>query len=147
MEKIQEQLPFIRVLSDSNRVEFQQLVLYSSKLRIEVICEFLVNILNGNIESSEQNMKDLMKHKRVLHKLIRPELTIKQRKTIIRRHAMLVQETITYFLPRLEKLLIESANPSDTDSNSGESDQDNESSDTSISASEIDEMKADEDEN
>lgn len=136
MEKIQEELPFFRVLADSTRVEFQQLVMYCSKQRAESICEFMINILNSNIPSSEQNLKDLMKHKRVLYKLIRPELTVKERKTIIKRNAMLIQETITYYLPRLEKLILENADSSQSENSENDNEQENESAeDTSSSGS------------
>lgn len=125
MERIQEEMPFVRVLSESSRVEFQQLVLHCSKQRVEVICEIIINILNRTIDSTDQNMKDLLKHRRVLTKLTRPDLTVKERKTIIRRNAMLVQETITYFLPRLEKLLLQDSESSESeDANSPEEEND-----------------------
>ena len=105
MLAVQEELPYLKTLIASTRVEFQKFLLYSSKKRVTIVCEIIANILNKNIPSNDVEIKALSRHKRLLRKLCKTSQASKLRKKNLIRHSALIQETLKRYIDRIEDLL------------------------------------------
>lgn len=114
MENIKLHLPFLSSLKDNNTKDFKLIIIGSSKKKIDVICEFLLNILNNNLESSETEIKKLANHKIVLRKLCKKKFDLRVRKNTILRNSKFIHGIISDYFSRLEKKLTEWAE-ADTD--------------------------------
>jgi len=119
MENIKNHLTFLSNLTKSSVSEFKHLIEKASKSRINAICEILLNILSGNIHSSDSDINKLSKHKRVLRKLSQKKNSVDIRRNSITRNAKFIMEILTSFLPKLSHKLSEweqSQQSSDIDS-------------------------------
>ena len=94
-EQFQEHLDILDFLQRTNNKNRKHLLSLADKDLVFCICECIINVLNGNVPLTSEQMKALKRHKTVLR-----ELSEKRRKAINRKRQLLVQKG-NGFLPIL----------------------------------------------
>lgn len=68
---------------------------------IDALCDCVHNLLNGNIEAKQSQLNKLHKHRYTLRKLVKPKVTLKERKKVLKQKGGFLQ----FLLPILAPIL------------------------------------------
>ena len=107
MKRVQDELPFLKVLVFSARKEFENYIKAASRNKILALTEIVLNVLNRNIESTKGEILALRRYRRTLRKVSRLKISIKERKRIIVSHPRLFQQLLKRYLVKIEPFLKE----------------------------------------
>lgn len=107
MERIKKNHNFLKILSLSDKKLQNQIIDKSNKDQIYCLCEIVLNLLKGNINLSNQELKKLGKYKNSFRKLIRKS-NIRQKKKVIQSGgflSVLIPSIISALSPILSELI------------------------------------------
>lgn len=88
MERIKEQISFLKLLITCKKNLRNILIQSSDKEQIYSICEIILNLLRGNINISTSNYKKLIQYKKLLRKILKKS-SLKKKKYLIQKGGFL----------------------------------------------------------
>ena len=81
--KLKQNLPLLRILQKSKVTERKAILKSADKELLLSICEWIDNILQGNVKLKPEHLRKLKRHASILRKLQNRQLGIKKRRNIL----------------------------------------------------------------
>ena len=98
-KNIKKNLPMLIVLHCSSKAQKKELLKHLKPGTIKAICECTINIINTNIEVSDQEKRKINRNRDKIRELVNPKTSQKKRKKI------LVQEGGAFLAPLLAPVI------------------------------------------
>lgn len=91
MSNLGKHLHFLNLLYNTHLDQQKALLHTSSLLQIAIICEILLNIVNGTIELNDELKKYMNKKKKIIYQLLDKKVSRKRKKNILKRNLPLLK--------------------------------------------------------
>lgn len=104
MDVLLENLGFFKGFVHLSKKQSKAILNHLTKDQTRVICEMAANVLRQNLKLGQTDKTSLAKHRSIIRKLARRELTHKQRESIIKNNTPAVVRLIQAAVRSLEKL-------------------------------------------